>query len=427
MNKQKYLLSVGFIVYIFLLASCSDRTSSDFSNAAWTVTWPIDDSDHVGNNCPKFFTDNLTEYGGEVSLSNPDSPGLPSGAGSVIRAKKGTIDLLSLFPNTEWSIGYAYIEFTGSGEECFFRMGSDDGIRVWLNGEPVVDDHRHGSLNPDLESFHASLRNGKNRMLVKICQGNGGWSFSCIKNSRKEYETYLKSRAGLSFAISADSSIIPEGKGLSFTALAYPAPLEPAIIDYRLTDMSNSLIASGTVEQSRRVTIDLPENVTGALSLRLKPSEGGAGIGAQKYFLRGDSEVVFLKAAMRARETLKKLKRDITGDPELSDVGSTLEFLADRLEGKLHASLEDNEDKIRAVAFVDKTIAAVKKSPAAVKSITGYRQMAYRSDIDGSLQPYSLYVPEGYSREKKIFACRDDSWIQRRRLQLGRRARVDQS
>ena len=136
MIKQRLILSAGFLFLVFFLVSCSEKPSSDFSNAAWTVTWPIDDSNHAGNNCPKFFTDNLAEYGGEVAVSNPDFRGLPSGAGSVVKAKKGLVDFISLFPNTEWSIVYAYIEFTGTGEECFFRMGSDDGIRVWLNGEP---------------------------------------------------------------------------------------------------------------------------------------------------------------------------------------------------------------------------------------------------------------------------------------------------
>jgi len=395
--------------FAYFLASCSPfaksdfsaNESSDFSDASWTVTWPIDDSSPVGNNCPKFFTDNMVQYGGEAALSNPDFKGLPSGAGTEVRAKKGIVDLMTLFPNTQWSIVYAYSEFRGSGEECFFRMGSDDGIKVWLNGEQVVDDHRHGGLVPDLESFHAVLRNGKNRMLVKICQGTGEWGFSAVKSTKKEYEKYLKSKSGLTLAVSADSAYIGEGEGLSFAALAYPAPLEPALIDYSLTDMANSVIASGTVEQSRRVSVELPNDFTGALNLRIKLSGGAIGAGAQKFFLRGDRDTLFAKTATMARGALKNLKPEIKNDPELVDVGAALEFLADRLEGKLHGSLESEDDKLRAVAFAGETIEAAKKGPEALKAMTGYRQMAYRSDLDGSLQPYSLYVPEGYSREKK--------------------------
>ena len=68
--------------------------------------------------------------------------------------------------------------------------------------------------------------------------------------------------------------------------------------------MSDSVIASGTVAQSRRVVIDLPENVTGALSLRLSPPNGQRGTGALKYFLRGDGDVLYRKAAGVAREAV---------------------------------------------------------------------------------------------------------------------------
>jgi hypothetical protein len=56
--------------------------------------------------------------------------------------------------------------------------------------------------------------------------------------------------------------------------------------------------------------------------------------------------------------------------------------------------------KLEALEFADDLISAMAKGPKALASMTGYRQMAYVSTIDGSVQPYSLYVPATYSPKK---------------------------
>ena len=64
------------------------------------------------------------------------------------------------------------------------EMGSDDGIKVWLNGKVVHKNnvtrpHQAGSDRAD-----ADLKQGANRLLVKITQGGGEWSASMrIRNA----------------------------------------------------------------------------------------------------------------------------------------------------------------------------------------------------------------------------------------------------
>jgi hypothetical protein len=56
-------------------------------------------------------------------------------------------------------------------------IGSDDGIKVWLNGKPVCtrEVQRAYGANDDTASVH--LEAGVNRLFVKIDNYLGGWGF----------------------------------------------------------------------------------------------------------------------------------------------------------------------------------------------------------------------------------------------------------
>lgn len=64
-----------------------------------------------------------------------------------------------------------------SEEERRVRMelGSDDGVKVWLNGELVHANNISRGVAPGDDVFEISLRRGWNPLLLKITQGGGGW------------------------------------------------------------------------------------------------------------------------------------------------------------------------------------------------------------------------------------------------------------
>ncbi|MBV9848765.1 MAG: hypothetical protein JO250_03660 [Armatimonadetes bacterium] len=54
--------------------------------------------------------------------------------------------------------------------------GSDDGIKLWLNGRQVYDHPGARSDSMDQDKVSAHLNAGWNSVLIKVTQGNGGWS-----------------------------------------------------------------------------------------------------------------------------------------------------------------------------------------------------------------------------------------------------------
>ncbi|MGA2500057.1 MAG: VCBS repeat-containing protein [Tepidisphaeraceae bacterium] len=56
-------------------------------------------------------------------------------------------------------------------------LGSDDTLTVWLNGERIVSDKVSRSCAPDQATPTLKLRPGRNKLLIKVCQGDGQWAF----------------------------------------------------------------------------------------------------------------------------------------------------------------------------------------------------------------------------------------------------------
>ncbi len=57
------------------------------------------------------------------------------------------------------------------------RIGSDDAIKVWLNGHQVLSNSAYRPPGFDQDVIGANLQKGFNYILVKVCQKDGNWGF----------------------------------------------------------------------------------------------------------------------------------------------------------------------------------------------------------------------------------------------------------
>ena len=69
-----------------------------------------------------------------------------------------------------------YIE-SPEAREVKILTGTDDGVKIWLNGEVVHKKDVYRSASPDADSVSVKLKKGRNTLLVKVHQGMGGWGF----------------------------------------------------------------------------------------------------------------------------------------------------------------------------------------------------------------------------------------------------------
>lgn len=93
----------------------------------------------------------------------------------------GVVDLDKILSPKERLIAYARAEIVVENtQDIILRMGSDDGIVVWVNTEKVHENDASRCLIVDEDAKPATLLAGKNVVLVKIVQGSGDWSF-CVR------------------------------------------------------------------------------------------------------------------------------------------------------------------------------------------------------------------------------------------------------
>jgi len=87
------------------------------------------------------------------------------------------IDLLKTFGG-EQCVAYART-WVHSDQDCPVRLelGSDDGLKVWLNDKQVYALNTARPLQPGSDKVDLTLHSGWNLLLLKVTQNNQGWEF----------------------------------------------------------------------------------------------------------------------------------------------------------------------------------------------------------------------------------------------------------
>jgi hypothetical protein len=65
------------------------------------------------------------------------------------------------------------------------ELGSDDGVKVWLNGKIVHANNVTRPCSPGQDKVDVTLKKGQNSLMVKITQGGGGWAL-CMRFRSQE-------------------------------------------------------------------------------------------------------------------------------------------------------------------------------------------------------------------------------------------------
>jgi len=75
---------------------------------------------------------------------------------------------------------YAKTMIFSDGEQpARLEIGSDDGVKVWLNGKVVHAANVNRALTVAEDKVNIALSAGWNEVLLKVMQGSGDWGFAC--------------------------------------------------------------------------------------------------------------------------------------------------------------------------------------------------------------------------------------------------------
>jgi hypothetical protein len=120
-----------------------------------------------------------------VSLSEADIREIQASAAAApaVTSDGRFVDFATQVPAPRaWNVaGYAYRTIRADqAVKVRLLTGSDDALRVWLNGRPVVKVLAMRAAEPDADQNEVELAAGENHLLVEVSQGNGGWGL-CLR------------------------------------------------------------------------------------------------------------------------------------------------------------------------------------------------------------------------------------------------------
>jgi calcineurin-like phosphoesterase family protein len=180
-----FLLTITLLIIPNSLVSCRESDSgpytSEFSPETWVTKWfylgPFDNE-----NQDDFNKDLLEKYGGELNFDPAAHISQVEDYKDKIRKasddETGYIDFIKVLGKQENRLAYAYSEIISpESGYAVLKVGSDDAVKVWINGEKVLDNYVFRAPQPDQDIVLVKILKGTNRCLVKLGQGTGGWGF----------------------------------------------------------------------------------------------------------------------------------------------------------------------------------------------------------------------------------------------------------
>ncbi len=87
------------------------------------------------------------------------------------------VNLGAAFPGSEHCAAYLKAQLVAAAPaDAMLLMGSDDGLKVWFNGEVVHSNNVDRGDQADQDKAAIRLKPGTNELILKVTQGSGGWS-----------------------------------------------------------------------------------------------------------------------------------------------------------------------------------------------------------------------------------------------------------
>ena len=131
-----------------------------------------------------FARDWLSDAGGEAMLQPYTGMKLKTGKQelewNVVESKSNTVDLKAAGEAGDFAIAYAYAEIRLPVEMSgIMGIGSDDAIKVWLNGKLIHEHWVARACQADDDIVPVAFQRGTNRLLLKIQNLEGDWAFNC--------------------------------------------------------------------------------------------------------------------------------------------------------------------------------------------------------------------------------------------------------
>jgi pimeloyl-ACP methyl ester carboxylesterase len=329
---------------------------------------------------------------GRIGVGSANSSDDARAAKSYLLTDAKFVDFVGLFglPYNTSSPSAAYagcIIHSDLDAVAYLLLGSADGVRLWLNGERVYENSTRRGVSTYDDAVKLSLRAGANTLLVKVCRWRIPWGLTArLEISAISAAETALSRQGMLQSLLLKSAMIQPGGTLEIYPRGVPmdAPLEWTI--YRSEDIVDRLSGPSNLHRwSPRIPLE-----SGLYKI-------ACSINDQRFtetFCVGDPQKIGADLFERARY----LQRDRRKEIAIDAMRMRYDILFDP-KNKMFKSEGERYAWERKVLWIFDELASLtgnKRFPAA----SGLHLRAFRSNIDGAVQHYRIFIPELRDKHK---------------------------
>jgi predicted esterase len=350
------------------------------------------------------------ELGGEPSADPRENDPIATGRRLRWRlhaARGPRVDLRRLLTPRRRTAAYAFARLVvPTARRARLLVGSDDGVRAWVNGERVLDrmvTRRHAH---DSDLVPIRLVAGVNRLLFKIDQGGGRWAFSARvvdaagapmpdllvelrARGRRARELFPR---GLRADLRVDLRRGGSRARLRVRLRAGPPELAgPLVVTVRAQGRSALRQVALRDLAERALEVPLPIDLAPLVRVDVRISDAAGLLWTRRFRRAFPRDLVRL--AFAAERDLASAR---PGAVPQASIDSTT-YVLERGRGLLEAGDGDFPYIRRLLTEAARHARAIAsgRDPYRTRRQAFYR--AYRSPFDGKLQGYAAYVPSSYN------------------------------
>lgn len=161
-------------------AHCDDAVYSQPSDGQFMKEWLIRDSSDLGDHLSSDVDRKAKLYESDLLDGEEETSGIKPGKQWKYHASKANVVELEDIADGKLGVAYVSSLVRSQGEsKIVLGVGSSCGIKVWLNGKLVHEHWGRRTLRSDDDLARVTLRDGDNRLLLKIVKQQDDWAFSC--------------------------------------------------------------------------------------------------------------------------------------------------------------------------------------------------------------------------------------------------------
>ncbi|NLT50754.1 MAG: hypothetical protein GXX85_07570 [Ignavibacteria bacterium] len=389
-----------------LITIDSTKTDFEIKITKWQLLGPFPDDNKrftqsdISTENPGLYCDYLKDFGlaeGNIkvtdiisitrSISDHKENLTEEFTNKIVEDESKYIFFNNYFKSTDKSTVYAFCEiFSAKEQDVLFDMGSDDGMKVWLNNQLILNKAIFGWIRDYKYMVVGHLKKGRNLFYVKVYNSVLDWGLYVNIYSLTAAKKILKTNNSLSLL---DNLLYNIGDTLSINTSLFTHFDKNAVLtinDYKGEEIFNKRIHGEDIS-----LIDLSQYPKGAYQLKVNAT----GTNYKQNFYYGNDIDSLYPGFLKRSEKIYDEKARIN-----------LEALLTRYKHLIDSENKKLQDQIwqRKIIFVIKELEDVlyklENNEESFKNTLGKHLRGFRSTIDNQNQYYKLYIPDNYRNGK---------------------------